>query len=150
MKLKPRYTLTVLLAAILLIGLPLAWYKNQLERRDARTEELLSREGVFFMFSFKAPKHDYYGAFEDIETLDGVVEVHLHSYEIGDDDLEIFDEIPNVQRVKLLGTQVTDAGLMRLARCPRLEHVEINSLAITKDGIAAFQAARPRVRVVDW
>lgn len=54
---------------------------------------------------------------------------------IGDDELFVLAELPNLRRLQLHQTAITDAGLSALAACPRLEYLNLFGTAITDAGI---------------
>jgi hypothetical protein len=152
MKWKLRYSVTGLLAAILLMGLPLAWVHYQLHERAVFEQQLRARlkgkhRGVFLGYSPHLPKHWLYGFFEDTRNVNQICKVRLGG-DFNDADLPVLDEIPSLEEIELYETRVTDEGLMHLAgRHPRLSILNIHGRAVTKEGVARFKRARPSVQV---
>jgi hypothetical protein len=151
MKWKPRYTLTALLAAILLIGLPLAWVRHQLDKRAAYRKQLYDdfvEQGVYVHYHFGLPKHPRYGYFEDVKNPNQLKGIAFSGPDFDDDELHRFDVLPNLEEIEMYETHVTDAGLLYLAwQHPHLTKVKVTSHIITKDGVARFRLARPGVQV---
>jgi hypothetical protein len=143
--------MTGLLAAILILGLPLAGIHHQLNKRASHEQRLRAKlgGGVFLGYSPHLPKHGLYGFFEDTHNINQICEIGLFGESHTDADLFVLDEIPNLEKIRLHITKVTDEGLMHLARHhPRLQTLDIDSRIITKEGIARLKLARPGVKVI--
>jgi hypothetical protein len=119
LKLRLRYTMTALLAAILLIGLPLAWVRHNIDERTAyraQMHALLTERGNFVRYHARLPRHPWYGFFEDAQNPNQLLGVTVAGWDFGDDDLPLFDPFPNLEEIELRDTHVTDVGLLYLAR----------------------------------
>ncbi|MBI1901072.1 MAG: hypothetical protein HYS13_08175 [Planctomycetia bacterium] len=64
-----------------------------------------------------------------------------------DRDIALVEQLPEVGRVVVIGGQVTDDGLRRLATLKRLESVQIDGTKVSVEGAQAFAASRPGCRV---
>jgi hypothetical protein len=52
-----------------------------------------------------------------------------------------------VQKVRLRGTDITDAGLEHLQRLPDLRRVDLASTRVSDAGVEAFRSALPDARI---
>jgi hypothetical protein len=149
---KIRFSIAGMLAAILLLGLPLAWVRVELNHRAAFEATLRAKlekpnASVFTGYSYRLPRHRLFGYFESGQNVNQLCEIGLGG-EITDDDVRVLDEFPNLEIVRLYETNVTDAGLLHLARQhPYLTTVEVTGGKITRDGVKKIQMERPGVAI---
>jgi hypothetical protein len=148
---KVRFSIAGMLAAVLVVGLLLAWVRVQLNQHASFEDSLRAKlekpnTSVFTAYSYHLPRRRLFGFFETGRNVNQLCEIGLGGG-ITDDDLLVLDQIPNLEKIQLYDTKVTDAGLMHLTRHARLASLDITGRSVTTEGVAAFQRARPTVRV---
>jgi hypothetical protein len=151
MKLKPRYTMTALLAVILIIGLPLAWVRHKLDERAASNKALsdLHERGFFITYHAGLPAHSWYGYFDHVQNPEQADTASITGSRITDDDLRVLDQFVNLREIRISETSITDEGLLHLAKQHQhLRFVSISECKVTRDGVARFRMERPGVPIV--
>lgn len=77
-----------------------------------------------------------------LPLLKGVPEVRsvrLHMFRARPDDFGVLADLPNLQRLTLSLTDVGDAGLVHIAKCGRLQFLDIKSGGVTLAGLKVLQ-----------
>ncbi len=147
---KLRFSVTALLAAIVLLGAPLARLHYHLNQRGAYLNELreLKRRGAGMGINVAIEKPYLYQWYDgDEDWIEEIHSVHLRG-EVDDDDLRLLQPLPNLQQVYIRHTNVTDVGLLHLTQIPKLKMVRVSSHIVTDEGVRRFRQNRPDVQLM--
>jgi hypothetical protein len=74
------------------------------------------------------------------EAFGEVAGVQLWGAPATDDDLRLLANLPELERLNLTDTQITDAGLVHLKLCPRLTFLSLEDTAVTDQGLSKLMA----------
>jgi hypothetical protein len=85
-------------------------------------------------------------ALADLPLRRGLSNIGLRGLKITDSDLLVVKQFPNLRRVDLSGTRITDAGLKHLEGM-KLDVVNVKGTKVTEQGAARLQEASPGVKV---
>ena len=75
-------------------------------------------------------------------------DLHLGGQRITDAGLANLEGLDRLQSLDLRKTAITDVGLEHLKAIPGLKSVDLTGTNVTSEGVGAFEASRPGVRVV--
>ena len=67
--------------------------------------------------------------------------------DVGNEDLRLLADFESIERLSLVGTQVTNAAVPHLKQFTRLRFLDVSGTEITDDGIAELQKALPNCRI---
>jgi hypothetical protein len=104
------------------------------------------------------PDADPAGNVEGIEAIGGRVELNnardpqveritLAGTLVTDEDLPKLQGFPRLRSVDLSDTRISDAGLLHIALLERLEDVTLTRTAVTDTGVKRLQRLRPKLRI---
>ena len=68
---------------------------------------------------------------------------------VDDDDVEMLLPFRKLRRLNLRGTQISDAGLLRLSKLPDLQELDVSGTQVTDAGIQRFKKQRVDCVVID-
>jgi len=83
-----------------------------------------------------------------MESFDDVILVNLETEAANDSDLSCIASLTSVKEVRLINTQITDAGLVHLKRKTSLENVSLSESKVTNSGLRHLQGLN-HLRVLD-
>ncbi len=86
-------------------------------------------------------------ALADLPLRRGLSNIGLRGLKITDADLLVAKQFPNLRRVDLSGTRITDAGLKHFEGM-KLDVVNVKGTKVTEQGAARLQEASPGVKVM--
>ena len=86
--------------------------------------------------------------FSQIDRLTRLVELNLGHQRFTDDGLSRLVALDQLRNLDLTGTEVTDVGLESLKTLPSLKELDVSGTRVTARGLAAFESARPGVKVI--
>jgi hypothetical protein len=84
----------------------------------------------------------------DLAKLTALIRLDLDDTQITDNTLAHLASLPKLRFLSLARTRVTDRGLGMLTECKSLKQLNVRGSKISRDGLRAFQEARPYVNVV--
>jgi hypothetical protein len=84
----------------------------------------------------------------DFAKLTTLIRLDLDDTQITDNTLTHLANLPKLRFLSLARTRVTDRGLGMLTECKSLKQLNVRGSKISRDGLRAFQEARPYVNVV--
>ena len=75
--------------------------------------------------------------------------IYLTGEEIGDDELELAVNFPNLEGLNISASEITDAGLRRLFRCTRLRKLQLYDIStISESAIKEFRSKIPNCEIL--
>ena len=57
-------------------------------------------------------------------------------------------KFPQLGSISLVGTKITDAGLMKLTKLPKLKVIMVGSTSVTPEGVEKAKKARPDLEII--
>src|SRR6476620_7752777 len=107
-----RYSLRLLLFAITVIAVLLAWIgpRWRLRQAEIQVAQKLTASGGQFAFLFPLEPEGNH-----------IVALYLDHSSVKDDDLKLVSQLPRLRLVHLAGTGVSGVGIERVCRLPDLE-----------------------------
>ena len=69
--------------------------------------------------------------------------------DVGNEDLRLLADFESIERLSLVGTQVTNAAVPQLKQFTRLRFLDVSGTEITAEGIAELQKALPNCSSFD-
>ena len=90
------------------------------------------------------------GATEDVQQLTTLQSLYLQDSNLDDELIVPLCKMPNLEKMNISGTQVSDVGLLRLAVLPKLKDLKCGAVpGITVAGKDHFRKVRPDVKLID-
>ena len=83
------------------------------------------------------------GTLAPLGKLNTVKTLAITNSTIGDDEVTILTTLTGLQELNLYGTNITDRGLLRLARLRKLSNLIVTNSKVTEAGAAKFKELRP-------
>lgn len=87
------------------------------------------------------------GSFQHLRKLRKLVQISAFDTPIDDTDVRFIRELPGIAALQLGGTKVTDKCIPDISSFADLELVVLTRTAVTKDGLAKLEAAKPNVLI---
>lgn len=153
-----RYGLITLLVLVVSAGIAMSWFAHRLQRsmRQHEAVEAILRSGGVVRFDFEidqagnplaeasppGPAWLRYWIGDDLCS--NVVEAEVQA----DTALECVKDLPQLQRLHLFSSGITDAGLEHLEQLPQLETLYLEKTQVTEQGVGKLQEALPDCRII--
>jgi hypothetical protein len=83
-----------------------------------------------------------------LSEMKALILLDLDGTRISDVTLTRLAVLPALQELSVARTQITDHGLAKLVECKALRRLNVSGTKISREGLNAFQIARPNLRVV--
>jgi len=159
-----QFRLRTLLAAVLVLSVPLSWFAWNMERARRQREAVSSlvAKGVFVAYESDAtweygpPVNPrlyklvvWYQNLLGKDFANPVVEVVPSCEEPGltDADLVQIASLDQLRYLDLFESRVTDAGLARLHGLTELEHLDLRGTEVSPEGVENLQRALPNCKI---
>ena len=163
-----QFKIRMILAAVLALSLPLAWYTWEIEKTDRQTEIGGILEGAGCEVSYEEIEPTVpqkLRTFLGDPTVNRVVtavlvnEQFIHPngdvisagwHDFGDDQATYFQELPHLKVLSLSNTQVSDAGLEHLQDLTGLKVLHLNNTRVTSEGVEKLKTTLPNCSVINY
>jgi mono/diheme cytochrome c family protein/uncharacterized membrane protein len=84
----------------------------------------------------------------EIQQLSNLQRLHLDGSNISDEQLNALSQLPKLNYLNLYNTQITDAGLLALQNCSNLQKIFLSQTNVSSEGIAQLKKALPKLEVI--
>ena len=85
---------------------------------------------------------------EQLQQFPNLKRLHLDSSNISDADLQNISQLKNLSYLNLYNTGITDTGLAALEQAPGLEKLYLTDSKVSPQGIQALQQAKPDLTII--
>ncbi len=119
------------------------WYHDL---SDAALSELNNFPNVHRISLGPRGKFDGSG-FNGLKPMPKVTELILTGSSFGDSQIENLHCFPNLEKLELVGTQVTDVGLAKFSKFKRLSFIWIDDCNVSPEAVDRLQDALPNCRI---
>lgn len=148
-----QFRLWTLLAAVLVLSLPLSWFAMRMERARKQREavEAIEKAGGHTGFSLndliarsstRKPERTWLRGLLGDDFFDPVLQAYM-STNTSNDDLEHLKALPRLRILDLRDTQITDVGLKHLCELRGLKFLWIHNTQVTPEGVKELREALP-------
>lgn len=76
-----------------------------------------------------------------------VTTVAIYNSPFGDEVVEYLLPLTSLEELNLYGTNLTDAGLLRLVALPQLQNLVVTHTKVTAEGVTQFSKKRPQCKI---
>ena len=163
LKRKFQFSLLSLLGLMLCSALTCSWFSWKLHKAK-RHEELVERcerLGVGYTYSpcpsapfqLRPRENTFLFPPQCLQRLFGFhFFIEMNSVrsrlDVGNEDLRLLADFESIERLSLVGTQVTNAAVPHLKQFTRLRVLDVSGTEITAEGIAELQKALPKCTII--